>query len=117
MTTKKLQYLPTSALEGKEKVMILKLWNLTHAQKIVIKFLHSPFNDSIFDVYFHKYVFWAQIKRAAIYTMHTMATLELQTSKDPSIKFPAYIESDRIRQWDYVFNDSIARKEIQKSTE
>jgi hypothetical protein len=42
---------------------------------------------------------------------------ELRTSKDPSIKFPAYIESKRIRQWDYAFNGPIAKKEIQKSNE
>jgi hypothetical protein len=117
MTTEKLQYLAASAIDGQEKVKILKLWNSTSGQKTVMRFPHGPFNDSLFNVYLHKYVFWAQIKKAAISTLRAMVGPDLRTSKDPSIKFPAYIESNKIRQWDYAFNVSIAKKEIQKSNE
>ena len=82
-----------------------------------MRFPHGPFNDLFFNVCLYKYVFWAQIKKTAINTLRAMVGPELRTGKDLSIKFPAYIESNRICQRDYAFNGPIAKKEIQKSNE
>jgi hypothetical protein len=57
MTTKKLQNLTTSTIEGIEKVKILELWNSSKELKKLNKFPTGPFNDASFNVFLHKYVF------------------------------------------------------------
>jgi hypothetical protein len=115
MTTEKLQNLASCTLSAVEKVKILKLWNNTKAQRMVNMFPIGPFNDSVFNSYLHRYVFWMQIRKAAIEDILPMTSPEHRIGVQPSIFFPSYIESCRIRNWDYAFTDLIEMKEIQKS--
>jgi hypothetical protein len=115
MTTEKLQNLASCAHSAAEKVKNLKLWNNTKAQRMVNMFPIGPFNDSVFNSYLHRYVFWVQIRKAAMEDILPMTGPEHRTGVQPSIFFPSYIESCRIRNWDYAFTDLIEMKEIQKS--
>jgi hypothetical protein len=117
MTTEKLQNLAAIALFDVEKVKILKLWNSSMAQRQVQRFPIGPFTDSAFNTFLHKYVFWAQMKRAAMDIIRPMTGLEIRTGTPPSIFFAVYIETSRIEQWDYVFNEPLEKKEIQKGFE
>jgi hypothetical protein len=100
MTKEKLQNLASCAIGAVEKVRILKLWNSFKAQRLVNMFPIGPFNDSVFNSYLHRYVFWAQLRKAAM---------------QPSVYFSSYIENNRIRNWDYAFIDLIDSKVFQKS--
>jgi hypothetical protein len=114
MTTKKLQNLAAIALSNVEKVKILKLWNSSMAQRQVQRFSIGPFTDSAFNTYLHKYVFWAQMKRAAMDIIWPMTGPEIRTRTPPST---VYIETNQIEQWDYAFNEPVEKKEIQKGFE
>jgi hypothetical protein len=101
MTTKKLQNLASYAIDGVEKVRILKLWNSSKAQRLVNMFPIGPFNDSVFNSYLHRYVFWAQLRKAAMEEILPMTGLDIRTGTQPSVYFPSYIESNRIRNCNY----------------
>jgi hypothetical protein len=115
MTTEKLQNLAACAISAVDKVKILKLWNNTKGQRMVNMFPIGPFNDSVFNSYLHRYVFWVQMRKAAMDDILPMTCPELWTGVQPLVFFPSYIESRRIRNWDYAFTDLIEKKEIQKS--
>jgi hypothetical protein len=115
MTTEKLQNLASYAIGAVEKVRILKLWNSSMAQRLVNMFPIGPFNDFVFNSYLHRYVFWAQLRKAAMEEILPMTGLDIRTRTQPSVYFPSYIESNRIQNWDYAFTDLIDSKEIQKS--
>jgi hypothetical protein len=115
MTKEKLQNLASCAIGAVEKVRILKLWNSSKAQRLVNMFPIGPFNNSVFNSYLHRYVFWAQLRKAAVEEILPMTGPDIRIGTQPSIYFPSYIESNRIRNWDYAFTDLIDSKEIQKS--
>lgn len=117
MTTEKLQNLAASCIPSTEKEAILKIWNSTKSKNKIKKFPVPPFNDNVFNTYLHKYVFWHQLKEYSLEfynaIMSDYPTLDDQTSQT----FQKYIESNRIRQWDYAFNKPILNKQISKSAE
>jgi hypothetical protein len=117
MTTEKLQNLAAYSISASEKAKILKLWNSSKAQRMVKMFPIGPFNDTVFNSYLHKHVFWTQLRQAAMDEILPMTAPDILTGKQPSVIFPTYIENSRIREWDYAFIDQIERKEIQKSFE
>jgi hypothetical protein len=117
MTTEKLQNLASSSLDGGEKTAVLKLWNSSIPMRKVNKFPLGPFNDSLFNIFLVKYVFWNQLRKAALKLINSFISSPIRTSTPPSVGFTTCIENSRIRQWDYAFNTPIANKEIGKSLE
>jgi hypothetical protein len=115
MTTEKLQNLAACSISAPDKVKILKLWNSSKAQRMVNMFPIAPFNDATFNTYLHKFVFWTQIRKVAMDEILPLTGPDLITGKQPSVFFPNYIDSCRMREWDYAFNVQIDNKEIQKS--
>jgi hypothetical protein len=115
MTKEKLQNLASCAIGAVEKVRILKLWNSFKAQRLVNMFPIGPFNDSVFNSYLHRYVFWAQLRKAAMEEILPMTGPDIRTGMQPSVYFSSYIENNRIRNWDYAFIDLIDSKVFQKS--
>jgi hypothetical protein len=75
----------------------------------------GPFNNSVLNTYLHKIVFWAQIKKVAMDEILPLTGPDLLTGLQMSVFFPTYIDSCRMREWDYAFNVQIENKEVQKS--
>jgi hypothetical protein len=57
------------------------------------------------------------MKRVAMDKIRPMTGPEIRTGTLPSIFFAVYIETSRIEQWDYMFNEPVEKKEIQKGFE
>lgn len=115
MTTEKLQNLATCAIDSKEKVKILKLWNSPITNRKVKRFPPPGFSDAAFNAFLHKYVFWSQVRKAAL-ELYASMMVDIETnSKGRKYSLSNYIEVNRVRQWDYAFNGPIAKKEITKA--
>lgn len=117
MTTEKLQNLASSSIPSTEKEAILKIWNSSKSDRKIKKFPLAPFNDNVFNTFLHKYVFWYQLKVNSLEFYDTIIYEYLPLEKNPSQPFQKYIETNRIRQWDYAYNLPILKKEISKSHE
>ena len=69
-------------------------------------------------MYLHKYVFWYQLKDAALNQLEaTLATPRKRAGKEPSLIFDEYIDESRQRHWDYAFVEQIKLKQINKLNE
>ena len=117
MTTEKLQALASSCIPSEEKEAILEIWNESRNIRLVHRFPISPFNNAAFILYLHKYVFWFQLKRAAVSLLAVLLKVARKTSICPSIEFEEYVDDYRALHWDYAFVDQIEAKEINKSWE
>ena len=117
MTTEKMQALASSCIPSEEKEAILEIWNESRDIRLVHRFPISPFNDAAFILYLHKYVFWFQLKRAAISLLAVLLKVARKSSIRPSIDFEEYVDDCRALHWDYAFVDQIEAKEINKSWE
>ena len=118
MTTEKLQLLATSAFPTEEKESILVLWNKSKQVRVALHFPIAPFSDSVFTMYLHKYVFWSQLKVAALNQLEaTLATTQKRDGREPSLTFDEYIDKSRQRHWDYTFVEQIKLKQINKLNE
>ena len=96
MTTEKLQLLATSALPSDEKERILVLWNKSKQVRVALQFPIAPFSDSVFTMYLHKYIFWSQLKDAALNQLEaTLATARKRAGREPSLTFDEYIDESR----------------------
>ena len=118
MTIEKLQLLATSALPSDEKERILVLWNKSKQVRVALQFPIASFSDSVFTMYLHKYVFWYQLKDAALNQLEAMlATARKRAGREPSLTFDEYIDESRQRHWDYTFVEQIKLKQINKLNE
>jgi hypothetical protein len=115
MTTEKLQNLASLALDGGEKIVVLKLWNSSIPVRKLNKFPLGLFNDTLFNIFLVKYVFWSQLRKAALKLISSLISSPIRTLTPLSVGFATYIENSHIQQWDYAFNTPIANKEISKS--
>ena len=115
MTIEKLQALASSRIPSEEKEAIFEIWNESRDIGLVHRFPVSPFNDAAFILYLHKYVFWFQVKRAAVSLLAILLKVARKTSIRPSIEFEEYIDDYCALHWDYAFVDQIEAKEINKS--
>ena len=117
MTTEKLQALASSCIPSEEKEAILEIWNESRDIRLVHRFPISPFNDAAFILYLHKYMFWFQLKRAAVSLLAVLLKVARKSSIRPSIEFEEYVDNYHALHWDYAFVDQIEAKEINKSWE
>ena len=117
MTTEKLRALASSCILSEEKEVILEIWNESWDIRLVHRFPVSPFNDVAFILYLHKYVFWFQLKRAAVSLLAVLLKVARKSSIRPRIEFEEYVDDCRALHWDYAFVDLIEAKEINKSWE
>ena len=118
MTTKKLQLLVTSCIPSDEKESILRTWNISKQVRVALGFPIEPFSDALFLSYLHRYVFWYQLKVAALELFDAMfRTARKAPGKSASLSFAEYIEESRLCHWDFAFMEQIKCKQINKSIE
>ena len=117
MTTEKLQALASNCISSEEKEAILEIWNESRDIRLVHRFPVSPFNDAAFILNLHKYMFWFQLKRAAVSLLAVLLKVARKSSIRPSIEFEEYVDDCRAFHWNYAFVDQIEAKEINKSWE
>ena len=115
MNTEKLQLLATSCIPAHEKELILRIWNSSKSVRVVKRFRVAPFTDSTFLLYLHRFVFWSQLKTAALELLPSLLEEVRCTTSAPSLSLSQYIDSSRARQWEYAFSEQIKSREINKS--
>ena len=116
MNTKKLQLLATSCISGAKKEAILRIWNSPKSTRVTKRFPVPPFSDTNFATYLHRYVFWYQLKTAALNLLPFLLD-EVRRSDKPSRSFAQYIDFSRSRHWEYAFSEQIKSKEMNKSVD
>ena len=117
MNTEKLQLLATSCIPGTEKEAILCIWNSPKPTRVEKRFLVPPFSDTNFATYLHRYMFWYQLKTAALNLLPSLLEKVRCSEKLPSRSFAQYIDFSRSCQWEYAFSEHIKSKEINKSVD
>ena len=117
MNTEKLQLLTTSCIPSTEKETILHIWNSTKSIRVAKKFPVAPFSNSNFATYLHRFIFWSQIKAAALELLPSLLAEARCTDKAPNMSLSQFTNSSRQRQWEYAFSEQIMKKEINKSVD
>ena len=110
----KLQLLATSCIPGTEKEEILRIWNSPKSTRVAKRFPVPPFSDTNFATYLHRYVFWYQLKAAALNLLPSLLDEVRCSDKQPSRSFVQYIDFSKSCHWEYAFSEQIKSKEINK---
>ena len=63
----------------------------------------------------HKFVFWFQIKAAALELLLFLLAEARCSDKTPNMSLSQFTNSSRERQWEYAFSEQIMKKKINKS--
>ena len=117
MNTEKLQLLAISCISTQEKESILQIWNSPKSVCVAKRFPVAPFTNSTFLLYLHRYVFWSQLKTAALEQLPSLLEEARCNGLAPSISISLYIDSSKVRQWKYAFSEQIKNREINKSVD